>query len=120
MIGAASLAFGAVVAVVFGTWLFRRVRGGRPADERESFERHREAQAREPPVELGDVHEAGVVDFSRHHTGERHAVCKVEGFVVFVEDVPADLEVADVVRFKLLSFNRGHTSATATYLEIVS
>ncbi|WP_254766892.1 TRAM domain-containing protein [Salinilacihabitans rarus] len=116
MIGTGSLAIGLVVGVVAVAWALRRLRGRPSADERASARRHREAQARDPPVEIGDEFEAGVVDFSRHHSGERHAVCKVEGFVVFVEDVPDDLERADAIRAKVLSFNRGHTSATATFL----
>lgn len=117
MISTGSLVIGIVLLIVLATWLVRRVRGrrGQSASEYESWERHREAQKREPPVELGEVCEAGVVDFSRHHTGERHVVCKVEGFVVFVEDAPDDLEVGDVIRFTVLSYNRGHTSATATF-----
>ncbi|WIV66241.1 RNA-binding protein [Natrialbaceae archaeon AArc-T1-2] len=123
MLGMGSLVIGLVMLVVVASWVVRRFRGGnsndapRSGDELASWERHRDAQAREPPVEIGDVCEAGVVDFSTHHTGERHAVCKVEGFVVFVEDVPDDLAVGDVCRFKILSYNRGHTSATATALE---
>ncbi|MWV41366.1 RNA-binding protein [Natrialba sp. INN-245] len=118
MLGAASLILGAIVTVVFGSWLIRRFRGGsRSADERESWDHHRKAQEREPPVEVGDVHESAVYEFSDHHSGERNAVCKVEGFVVFVEDLPPGIEATDVIRFKVLSFNRGHTSATATYVE---
>ncbi|RQG92249.1 TRAM domain-containing protein [Natrarchaeobius chitinivorans] len=117
MLGEASFVLGAVVTVVFASWLFRRVRGAsRSADQRKSWERHRDAQGREPPVDVGDEREAAIYEFTEHHSGERQAVCKVEGFVVFVEDVPTDLEPTDVIRFKVLSFNRGHTSATAAYL----
>ncbi len=121
MVATGSLVIGITMMVVFASWLVSRLRGrrGQSTSEYESYVRHREARRRRPPVELGDVVEAGVFDFSRHHTGERHAVCKVEGFVVFVEDVPEELAVADVIRFKVLSFNRGGTSATATYLETV-
>ncbi len=121
MIATGSLVIGIAMMIVFASWLVRRVRGrrGQSTSEYESWERHRDAQNRAPPVDLGEVREAGVVDFSRHHSGERHAVCKVEGFVVFVEDVPDDVDVADVLRFKVLSYNRGHTSATATFLERV-
>ncbi|MHC3439928.1 TRAM domain-containing protein [Natrialbaceae archaeon A-gly3] len=122
MIGMGSLVIGLVMMVVIASWVVRRIRGGGSsdepwdADELASWERHREAQTREPPVELGEVCEGGVVDFSQHHSGELHAVCKVEGFVVFVEDLPEDVAKGDVIRFKILSFNRGHTSATAAYL----
>ncbi|MCU4925425.1 RNA-binding protein [Halobacteria archaeon AArc-dxtr1] len=117
MIGATSLALGAIVIVVFGSWLVRRGRTRSGSSERhESLERHRDAKQRDPPVEIGDEHVAGIEDFSTHHSGERHAVCKVEGFVVFVEGVPADLGIGDVVEFRVLSYNRGHTSASGTYL----
>ncbi|WP_207591231.1 RNA-binding protein [Halomontanus rarus] len=125
MLQTGSLVIGIIVGIVVLAWLVRRVFGGRSGThsrelseaERESLDRHRDAQGREPPVELGDVREIGVQEFTRHHSGERHALGKVEGFVIFVEDVPDDVEVGDVVRVKVLSFNRGHTSATATFLE---
>jgi len=118
MLGVTSLLLGALVIVLFGSWLIRRFRGGgQSAAQRESYERHQDAQEREPPVDLGDVREIAVQEFTEHHSGERQAVCKVEGFVVFVEDIPADLGVGDVLRAKVLSFNRGHTSATATFVE---
>lgn len=117
MLGTAALVLGLLVVVVFGSWLVRRFRGGgRSTAQRESYERHRDAQQREPPVDLGDVREVAVQEFTDHHSGERQAVCKIEGFVVFVADVPADLEVGDVLEIKILSFNRGHTSATATFV----
>ena len=116
MLGVASIALGVFVVLVFGSWLVRRVRGARSATRRESYERHRAAQEREPPVDLGDVREAAVHEFTDHHSGERRAVCKIEGFVVFVEDVPGDLSVGDVIELEVLSFNRGHTSATARFL----
>ena len=117
MFGVASLLLGAVVLVLFGTWLIKRFRGGsRSPAQRESYERHREAQEREPPVDLGDVREAAVHEFTEHHTGERRAVCKIEGFVVFVEDIPDALAVGDVIEIEVLAFNRGHTSATARYV----
>lgn len=117
MLGAASLILGLIVTVIFGAWLVGRVRGrGRSTDRQKSYERHREAQDREPPVDIGDVHEAAIHEFTDHHSGERQAVCKVEGFVIFVEDVPNGLEVGDVLELEVLSFNRGHTSATARYV----
>ncbi|MCU4740678.1 RNA-binding protein [Halobacteria archaeon AArc-m2/3/4] len=126
MLQTGSLVIGITVGIVVLSWLVRRAVGRSRSRsgsrelteaERESFERHRDAQGREPPVELGDVREIGVQEFTRHHSGERRALGKVEGFVIFVEDVPDDVEVADVIRVKVLSFNRGHTSATATFLE---
>ncbi|QCS43558.1 TRAM domain-containing protein [Natrinema versiforme] len=118
MLGPAVLGGSAIVALVIGSWLFKRFRG-RSADERRSWERHTDAQERDPPVDIGDVEETAIREFSDHHSGERRAVCKIEGFVVFVEDVPDDCDPTDVIRIKILSFNRGHTSATATHLETV-
>ncbi|MDQ2049995.1 RNA-binding protein [Natronolimnohabitans sp. A-GB9] len=116
MLGAASLILGVIVMVAFGSWLIGRVRGSSGSKaQRESYERHREAQMREPPVEIGDTETVAVHEFTDHHSGQQQAVCKVEGFVVFVEDIPDALEVGDVIEVQILSFNRGHTSATATY-----
>ncbi len=117
MIGPTSLALGAIVIVLFGSWLIRRFRGGgTSSDRQQSAKSHREAQNRDPPVDVGDERTVGIEEFTVHHSGERQAVTKVEGFVVFVEDVPSDAEVADVIEIKILSFNRGHTSATGAYL----
>ncbi|WP_226005516.1 TRAM domain-containing protein [Natrinema salinisoli] len=116
MLGPAVLGGGVLVVLVIGSWLFKRVRGG-SASERQSRERHNEAQERDPPVDIGDVEEIAITEFTDHHSGERQAVGKVEGFVLFVEDVPDACETTDVIRVKVLSFNRGHTSATATFLE---
>ncbi|THE66093.1 RNA-binding protein [Salinadaptatus halalkaliphilus] len=115
MLGAASLALGLIVMVLFTSWLVRRFRGP-SSEQHESFERHREAQQREPPVELGETVTVAIEEFTVHHTGDKQAVCKVEGFVVFVEDLPSGLEVGDVIEAEILSFNRGYTSATARFL----
>ena len=104
--GVAFLALVALVAVL-------RRRGN--ADARESRRSHEAAQEREPPVELGETVELAVQEFSTHHSGEEHAMGRVQGFVIFVEDVPCGVEAGDVIRATVLSFNRGHTSATASY-----
>jgi len=114
MLGVTSILLGLLVLVLFSSWLINRIRGG--TDKQQSWERHKDAQQREPPVEIGDVREAAIVEFTTHHSGTQQAVCKVEGFVVFVEELPDGLSETDVIRFKILSFNRGHTSATARYL----
>ena len=120
MIQTGSLAIGVVLVIVVLAWMVRRVRGGSTstmsAEERESYDRHRQAQQREPPVDIGDERTAAIEEFSTHHSGARRAVCKVEGFVVFVEDVPDGLDATDVITLKILSFNRGHTSARATFV----
>jgi len=90
---------------------------GRSSDKAASRQAHESAQGREPPVELGEVYEFGVVEFTDHHSGERIAVGKVEGFVLFTEDVPAEVSEGDVIRGKVLSFNEGRTSADATFVD---
>lgn len=115
MIVAAALALAALTVLVVGSWLVKRFRGP-SSDQQKSAQSHREAQEREPPVDIGDERTVGVEEFTEHHSGEHQAVTKVEGFVVFVEDVPSDVDVADAIEIKILSFNRGHTSATGTYL----
>lgn len=122
MLSASSFVIGVVVIVILFVGVVRRLRSGpspsgSESDRRVSAERHRTAQQREPPVDLGETRRVAVTDFSEHHSGERHAVCKVEGFVVFVEGVPIDLTEGDVIDVEIRSFNRGHTSATAAFLE---
>jgi len=87
------------------------------SDRRQSKKAHEAAQEREPPVEIGETYDFGITDFSTHHTGEEVAVGKVEGFVLFVEDIPKGLSEGDVIRAKVLSFNQGKTSADATFVE---
>lgn len=110
-------AIGAVAALVVGVVAIRRIRRWWRVrrDVRRSRTRHERAQDREPPVSIGEEYTVGVREFSHHHSGERHAVAKIEGFVVFVTDVPGDVEPADAIRISILSFNRGKTSATATF-----
>jgi len=106
---------GGAVLVLVALALWRR----RGSERRRSKRAHERAQGREPPVEIGETYELGVTEFADHHSGDRVAVGKVEGFVVFTGDVPADLEEGDVVRAKVMSFNEGHTSADATFVERV-
>lgn len=91
----------------------------RAAGVSQSSVAHRAAQQREPPVEIGGTYEFGVIEFSYHHSGSLVAVGKVEGFVLFTEGVPQSLDEGDIIRAKVLSFNRGKTSATAQYIETV-
>lgn len=102
---------GLVFAVVVVLWW------GRSSETAASRQAHEAAQKREPPVELGESYEFGVVEFTDHHSGERIAVGKVEGFVLFTEDVPNDVSQGDVISAKVLSFNEGGTSADATFVE---
>ncbi|WP_232685667.1 TRAM domain-containing protein [Halobacterium zhouii] len=99
-----------VLLALMGLWR-------RSSDEHQSHRAHEAAQEREPPVEIGETYEFGVTEFTDHHSGERVAVGKVEGFVLFTEDVPGSLDEGDVVRAKVLSFNQGRTSADATFVE---
>jgi predicted RNA-binding protein with TRAM domain len=104
----------AAVVLLLGVVLLLRRRSSSSA--RESKRAHDAAQEREPPVELGDTYEFGVTEFADHHSGDRVAVGKVEGFVLFTEDVPDSLSEGDVIRAKVLSFNEGRTSADATFV----
>lgn len=110
---------GGVIAVGLVALLFARLRRWRRVrrERRSSRRSHADAQDRDPPVDVGETYTVAVTEFSHHHSGERHAVAKVEGFVVFVEDVPASISRTETIRISILSFNRGRTSATATFLD---
>jgi predicted RNA-binding protein with TRAM domain len=105
---------GAAVVLLLVVALLRR-RGS--SDARASKKAHDAAQQRDPPVDIGETHEFGVTEFSDHHSGDRVAVGKVEGFVLFTEDIPSSLSEGDVIRAKVMSFNEGRTSADATFVE---
>lgn len=103
---------GVVAALLLvGLWLRRR----RSAARRRSRKAHEAAKERAPPVEIGGTYEVGVTEFTDHHSGDRVAVGKVEGFVLFVDGVPSSVEVGDPIRATVTSFNRGRTSADATF-----
>ncbi len=104
----------AVLALIVLFGLLRRVRGS-SADARESKRAHEAARERDPPVEIGGTYEFGVTELTDHHSGNEVAVGKVEGFVVFVQDIPGGVGEGDVIRAKVLSFNEGRTSADATF-----
>jgi predicted RNA-binding protein with TRAM domain len=104
------LAGGAVV-VLLVLVLWRRESGEAGASKRA----HDAAQKREPPVEIGGTYEFGITEFTDHHSGDRVAVGKVEGFVIFTDGVPESCSVGDPIRATVTSFNRGNTSADATY-----
>jgi len=95
----------------------RRPPSARPSSEaRESKRAHDAAQKREPPVAIGETYEFGVTELTDHHSGKEVAVGKVEGFVLFTQDIPRDISESDVIRAKVLSFNEGRTSADATFV----
>ncbi|EMA66321.1 hypothetical protein C461_11824 [Halorubrum aidingense JCM 13560] len=106
----------AAVVVLLGLLVIvRRIRGP-SADARESKRAHDAAQERDPPVSIGETYEFGVTELTDHHSGTEVAVGKVEGFVVFTEDIPNGISKGDVIRAKVLSFNEGRTSADATFV----
>lgn len=109
------VAAAAVAALIALLLIAGRIRGS-SAEARESERAHEAAQERDPPVEIGETYELGVTELTDHHTGEEVAVGKVEGFVVFTEDIPSGLDTGDVIRAKVLSFNEGRTSADATFV----
>lgn len=106
-----------VAGFLSGALLAWRVYRGGPSDVAESRDAHDAAQEREPPVSIGETHEMGITEFADHHSGERVAVGKVEGFVVFTENVPDGVGVGDVIRGTITSFNEGRTSADATFAD---
>ncbi|MFP9061102.1 hypothetical protein ACLI4R_11285 [Natrialbaceae archaeon A-chndr2] len=87
-------------------------------DVSQSYRAHQEAREREPPVEIGEEVRLGVLELETHHSGECRAVGKVEGFVVFVQDVPESVTEGDILRAKIMYFNRNRTSASASLLEV--
>ncbi|WP_313690958.1 hypothetical protein [Halorarum halobium] len=107
------LAGGGALLVLLVALLFRRLGS---SDRRESRRAHEAARERDPPVDIGDTCEFGVTEFTDHHSGSRVAVGKVEGFVLFTEDVPDGVSEGDVISAKVLSFNQGRTSADATFV----
>ncbi|QIO23606.1 TRAM domain-containing protein [Haloarcula sp. JP-L23] len=107
-------AAGGVLVLALGLVALRR---NGSSDVAQSRRAHEDAQERDPPVDIGETYEFGITEFTDHHSGDRVAVGKVEGFVLFTEDVPSSLSEGDVVRAQVLSFNRGHTSADARFVE---
>jgi predicted RNA-binding protein with TRAM domain len=101
----------AAIVVALLLLLWRR----RSSGARASKQAHNAAQEREAPVELGETYELGVTEFTDHHSGDRVAVGKVQGFVVFIEDVPKGVSEGDVIRATVTSFNRDETSADAIF-----
>ncbi|TKX78586.1 hypothetical protein EXE53_20425 [Halorubrum sp. SD626R] len=110
------VAAAALLALVVLLGVVRRLRGP-SAEARESKRAHEAAKEREPPVDIGETYEFGVTELTEHHSGEEVAVGKVEGFVIFTEDVPGSVGTGDVIRAKVLSFNDGRTSADATFVD---
>ncbi|GAB7009597.1 TRAM domain-containing protein [Halorubrum trueperi] len=111
----AVVAAAAVIVLFVLLVAVRRLRAP-SAEARESKRAHEAARERDPPVEIGETYEFGVTELTDHHSGEEVAVGKVEGFVVFTEDIPGGLSKGDVIRAKVLSFNEGRTSADATFV----
>jgi len=107
------VAGGAFLLVLLALVVAVRRRGS--SDTTASKQAHDAAKEREPPVDIGSTYELGITEFTDHHSGDRVAVGKVEGFVVFTEDVPSSLSEGDAIHATINSFNRGHTSADATY-----
>ncbi|WP_066413356.1 hypothetical protein [Halorubrum aethiopicum] len=110
-----TVAAAAAVVLLVLIGVVNRVRGPSP-EARESKRAHEAAREREPPVEIGETYEFGVTELTDHHSGSEVAVGKVEGFVVFTEDIPDGIGKGDVIRAKVLSFNEGRTSADATFV----
>lgn len=86
-------------------------------DEERSRRAHQKAVNREPPVDIGETVTVGIKEFKSHYSGKQTAVCKKEGFVIFVEDCPESVDVGDRISARIVSFGRGQTSAEAVYAE---
>lgn len=71
-----------------------------------SRQAHKEAQKREVPVSIGDVIRGGVENFTHHHSGRIDAIIRYNTFVVFVRDVPEDVQKGDIVKAKVTSFGK--------------
>lgn len=84
-------------------------------DVEQSWEAHKEAMKRDPPVEIGDEVELGVEDLEHHHSGKITAVCRKGGFYIFVNNVPEDIQEGDVIRGSITSFGRDGNTAQATF-----
>lgn len=82
----------------------------------DSLKAHNEATKRKPPVDIGDEVRFGIIEFRPHHSGESHALGKVEGFVIFARDVPDFVEENQVIRAKVVHYNENRQSATAKYI----
>lgn len=82
----------------------------------ESQKAHEEATKRTPPVDIGDVVKMGVIDLTTHHQKGKEAVCEVEGFKIFVQIIPSDLDLGDIILSKIVSYNRGRTSGKAIFI----
>ena len=117
-VGIGSFLLGGAIFYKIGKWRGHSIEKAelKTRIEREkSKSAHDEAVEREPPVEIGDSVTAGVKEFRSHHSGSDQAVCKVEGFVVFVDDCPPGTEVGDRIDLQITSFGANRTSAEAVY-----
>lgn len=81
---------------------------------------HHEATNRTPPVHLSETVRVAVEELEVHHSGTNRAMCRKEGFVIFVKDCPNQLSEGDVIDAKITSYNRGKTSADATFVSRVN
>lgn len=117
-VGVGSFLLGAIVFYRIGKWRGHAVEKSvlkAELEREESWDAHTDAVKREPPVDIGDSVTVGIKEFRSHHSGSNQAVCKKQGFVIFVEDCPPDSEVGDRIAVKVTSFGTDNTSAEAVY-----
>ncbi|QKY19830.1 hypothetical protein B4589_005330 [Halolamina sp. CBA1230] len=108
----------AVAAIaVYAAYQKGKADGVAKAQREQSQQAHEEATEREPPVDVGDRVSVGIKEFKTHHSGEEVAVCKKQGFVIFVNDVPDSADVGDVIDAEVVSFGEERTSAQAEYVD---
>ncbi|GAB7012501.1 hypothetical protein JCM18549_07720 [Halolamina salina] len=112
------VAGGVAVAVIalYAAYQKGRADGIERAQREQSRQAHEAATEREPPVDVGDRVSLAVKEFESHHSGERVAVCKKAGFVIFVDGVPDSADVGDVIDAEIVDFGRDRNSAEAQYV----
>ncbi|WP_436901121.1 TRAM domain-containing protein [Halovenus halobia] len=111
-VAAGSFLVGAVIFYKIGKYRGRSVSTAE-LEREQSRDAHDDAVEREPPVDIGDTVTVGVTEFRSHHSGDRQAVCKKEGFVIFVDEFSQGTEVGDSLDVTITSFGSNRTSAEA-------
>lgn len=105
------------LVVVYAVYRKGKADGIQHAQREQSRQAHEDATEREPPVDIGDRVSLGIKEFKAHHSGDHVAVCKKEGFVIFVDGVPDGADVGDVIDAEIVAFGNGRNSAEAQYVD---
>lgn len=119
LVGSGAFLLGAIIFYSLGKWRGKAISKGKlkaELDKEQSLSAHEDAVERAPPVTIGDTVTVGIKEFQSHHSGKERAVCKKEGFVIFVEECPASASVGDRIDAKITSYGKNKTSAEAVYV----